>query len=160
PAAVRNSDRRAVLVVHRAVRQWRAHTRLILRLGASAAAQTKETAMETRMLRALIAAALAAGILAVPQAQAQSQGQSPPAPGATSPSPPLSDQKLDAAAAALRQVASIRKDYEQRISQAPAQDEKERLASEGSSQLVKAVTDQGLSVEEYTSIMQVAQADP
>ena len=53
----------------------------------------------------------------------------------------------------------VKDDYEQRIAQASESD-RSRLADEGKQALTKAVTDQGLSVEEYTAILQVAQNDP
>ena len=46
----------------------------------------------------------------------------------------------------------IKQDYAQRIAQASESD-KSRLADEGKQALTKAVTDQGLSVGEYTAIM-------
>ena len=56
-------------------------------------------------------------------------------------------------------MASLKEDYRRRIKAAdPA--EKDRLAEEGHNALVKAVTDKGLSVEEYTSILEVAENDP
>lgn len=115
-----------------------------------------------QLLRSPAVAALAAAwLFSVPAANAQEQ--SPPAaqspsPGA-SPAPNLSDQKLDAAAAAVQRVATLKQDYQQRIAAAPPSD-KERIAEEAFSALSKAVTDQGLSVEEYTSILEVAQANP
>jgi Domain of unknown function (DUF4168) len=92
------------------------------------------------------------------------QEQTPPAtqspsPGASDPAPSLSDQKLDATAAAVQRVATVKQDYQQRIAAAPPSD-KERIAEEAFSELTKAVTDQGLSIEEYTSILEVAQANP
>jgi hypothetical protein len=66
---------------------------------------------------------------------------------------------LDAIAAALGQVVSVRESYEQRLQKAPAS-ETERIADEAKGALVKAVTDQGLSVEEYNSILVVAQNNP
>ena len=65
----------------------------------------------------------------------------------------------DAAAAAIMRVAALKQDFQQRITAAPAGD-KERLASEAMTALTKAVTDQGLSVQEYTSILEVAQSNP
>jgi Domain of unknown function (DUF4168) len=41
-----------------------------------------------------------------------------------------------------------------------APSDKERIANEAMDALTKAVTDQGLSVEEYGSILEVAQNDP
>ncbi len=59
----------------------------------------------------------------------------------------------------MEKVAGVQQDYQQRIAAADPS-EKERLASEGTKALVKAVTDEGLSVEEYTSILRLAQNDP
>jgi glucose/arabinose dehydrogenase len=88
----------------------------------------------------------------------QSQMQSPSQPQAQSPAN-ISDEKLGAAAAALQRVAGIKQDYEQRLATADDGD-KQRLVDEANNELVKAVTDQGLSVDEYTQIMVVAQNDP
>ena len=71
----------------------------------------------------------------------------------------IPDQKLDAAAAAVQRVTTLTQDYQQRITAAPPAD-KERILKEANSALAKAVTDQGLSVEEYNSILEVAQNDP
>jgi Domain of unknown function (DUF4168) len=73
--------------------------------------------------------------------------------------PNISDQKLDAAAAAIERVASLKQDYQQRVA-AAAPSDKERIANEAINALAKAITDQGLSVEEYDSILEVAQNDP
>jgi len=71
----------------------------------------------------------------------------------------IPDQKLDAAAAVLERIASLKKDYEEQMVAAPASDKK-RIAAEAFSAFQKAVTDQGLSVNEYISILEVAQNDP
>jgi hypothetical protein len=72
----------------------------------------------------------------------------------------LSDQKLGAAAAALERLVRLRKDYGQRIAEAEAPAEKERILAEANNELTNAVTEQGLSVEEYASILDVARNDP
>ena len=95
------------------------------------------------------------GLLSVPAANAQVQ--SPP--GLSEQPPNISDQKLDAAAAAIERVASLKQDYQQRIATAAPAD-KERILNEAVNALEKAVTDQGLSVEEYDTILEVAQNDP
>jgi hypothetical protein len=114
------------------------------------------------LVRPLAAAVLTAAWLPIlPAAHAQTPpAQAPaPSPGLSNPSPNIPEQKLDAAATAMEKVAGVQQDYQQRIAAAdPA--EKERLASEGTKALVKAVTDEGLSVEEYTSILRLAQNDP
>src|SRR5467141_2136003 len=84
--------------------------------------------------------------------------QSPP-PGPSTSAPDLSDQKLSAVAAAIERVASLQKDYGQRIAEAEAPAEKERIVAEAHNEFTKAVTEQGLSVEEYASILDMAQDD-
>jgi hypothetical protein len=91
----------------------------------------------------------------VPPANAQAQ-----LPGIQAPQVPnISDQKLDAVAIALVIVTRLRQDYQEQIAGA-APSERERIADEGNSALDKAVTDQGLSVEEFNTIIVVAQNDP
>jgi Domain of unknown function (DUF4168) len=104
------------------------------------------------------AAVLIIGTGLMPLAAANAQVQ-PPSPGLSEQTPNISDQKLDAAAAAIEQVASLKQDYQQRIA-AAAPSDKERIANEAMDALTNAVTDQGLSVEEYDSILEVAQNDP
>jgi predicted ATPase with chaperone activity len=101
----------------------------------------------------LSAAWLLSGPAANAQDQTQNQVQQAPA------SPSISDEKLNAAAAAMEHVADIRQQYQQQLTAAPPS-EQQRIVGEANNALTKAVTDQGLSVEEYTSIMKVAQADP
>ena len=90
------------------------------------------------------------------QTQSEPSKPSPTTPSPSSPSASIPDNKLDAAAAAAKTVSMIKQDYAQRIAQASESD-KSRLADEGKQALTKAVTDQGLSVAEYTEILQVAQ---
>jgi Domain of unknown function (DUF4168) len=91
---------------------------------------------------------------AVPAANAQVESPAPSQPSQTIP-----DQKLDATAAALDQIADVKESYTKQIEATPSDTDKRRLVDEANKALVKAVTDQGLSVEEYTSIMVVAQND-
>jgi vacuolar-type H+-ATPase subunit H len=63
-------------------------------------------------------------------------------------------------ATALEHVASLRNDYRQRIAEAEAPAEKDRIVAEANKELTKAVTDQGLSVDEYTSILDAARDNP
>jgi hypothetical protein len=85
---------------------------------------------------------LAAGHFAVPAASAQSPSPGAPVPG--SPAPALSDQKIEATAAALERVASLQQTYRQRLSEVTEQAEKESIVAEANGALTKAVTDQGL----------------
>ena len=110
-----------------------------------------------RLLMSLIVAFAAGYLLSAPVpsvAQAQT-----PSPGLSKDSSAISEQKLDAAAIAIERVARLKENYEQRIDMAPPAD-KERIAAEAINAFSKAVTDQGLSIGEYNSILEVAQANP
>ena len=130
---------------------------------------TERKTTTTRLLRPFAAAALTAGaLLLVPAAEAQMnppqarpQAQSPQTQPLQTPSPAasISNEKLDAAAAAIGQVSTVRKSYESKIAAARPSD-KQRLTKEANDALQKAVTDQGLSVDEYNSIIRTAQNDP
>jgi hypothetical protein len=105
-------------------------------------------------------------LLLVPAAPAQmnppqSRPQAPPTQSLQTPpsAASISDEKLNAAAAAIGQVTTIRQSYDSKIAAAPSSD-KPRLAKEQNDALTKAVTDQGLSVDEYNSIIRTAQNDP
>jgi len=89
-----------------------------------------------------------------PAAIAQDRSTAPGDQSTTGVAPPsqnIPDQKLDAAAAALQRVAKLQDDFQQQM---------ERLAELARDAANKAVTEQGLSVEEYTSILETAQKDP
>lgn len=130
---------------------------------------TEPKTVRTRLLRPFAAVVLTTGtLLLVPAAGAQMspsparpQPQSPQtqSPQTPSPSASISDEKLNAAAAAIGQVTTIRQSYESKIA-AAAPSDKQRLAKEANDALQKAVTDQGLSVDEYNSIIRTAQNDP
>jgi hypothetical protein len=100
---------------------------------------------------------LIAAQMCIPAAQAQSPA--PVAPEQSNPAPELSDQKLDATAAALGLVASILGNYQQRLDAADPS-ERPRIAEEGKGALKQAIEGQGLTVDEYNSIIVVAQNDP
>ncbi|MGE5151169.1 MAG: DUF4168 domain-containing protein [Rhodospirillaceae bacterium] len=108
----------------------------------------------------------AASFLVVPVANAQNQSASPPpssSPSTTTPETTvkpsdISDKKLDAAAAAVKKVSTVSDSYKKKLAQAP-DSEKEKIRDDADRDVTKAVTDQGLSVEEYIGIMKVAQND-
>lgn len=89
------------------------------------------------------AALIAAGHLSAVPANAQTMAPNSNAltsPGLSRSQPNIPDQKLDKAAAALERIAGLQQDFRKQVS--------------------KAVTDQGLSIDEYAQIMDVAQNDP
>lgn len=109
----------------------------------------------------LAAVAMLATLLCAP---AMAQAEQPAAPKAdTAPlaeqnGQQLSDEKLDKAAAAVGKVVALKQRYMERYAAADDTD-RPKIADEAQTELKKAVTDQGLSVEEYDGIMQVAQND-
>jgi hypothetical protein len=102
---------------------------------------------------------LSAGWLIAQPAAAQNQSTSPSVPDASTPNANVSDQKLDQAAAAIKNVQVVRNTYDQKVSAASPQ-EQTKIVTEANTAMQKAVTDQGLSVDEYNSIVQLAQNDP
>jgi hypothetical protein len=107
----------------------------------------------------ILAAVILTATIPAANAQEQSPAPAPAQPAPAQPSASIPDQKLDATAAALDQIAEVKQNYTKQIESSPNDTEKQRLVDEANKALVKAVTDQGLSVEEYTSIMVVAQSD-
>jgi hypothetical protein len=89
-----------------------------------------------RLFSALVL--LAAWHSSIPVANAQ---QSAPELSTTAPS--ISDQKLDAAAAALEQIAAIQQAYRQRFGQAATPSDQERIVAEARDALTKAVNGNG-----------------
>jgi uncharacterized protein DUF4168 len=123
----------------------------------SAACQREEKNMRLSTLSLAVAVLTAAWLLSEPAANAQAQ--SPSALSAQSPTQNIPDERLDAAAAALERVVSLTQDYQQQMLAAPPSDQ-DRIAEKAKRALVKAVTDQGLSISEYASILKTAQDDP
>jgi hypothetical protein len=130
---------------------------------------TEHQATRVRLLRSFAAATVGVGVLLMmptanaqmnpPQARPEAQSPQTQSPQTQSPSTPISDEKLNAAALAIGQVSTIRQSYEPKIAAASPAD-KQRLAKEANDAMEKAVTDQGLSVDEYNSIIRTAQNDP
>ena len=108
------------------------------------------------LTRSLAAAILTAGCyLSVPLGTVPAQSAGP-----STFAQDLSDQKLSAMAAALKRIASIQNNYRQRIAEAEAPADKERIVAEAHNEFTKAVTEQGLSFEEYAAILDMARDDP
>jgi len=109
-----------------------------------------------------LAAAVAAVTVLSPLA-AGAQTQPPPSTAAPATAPaaktPISDQQISQAAVAMGKVMNIRQTYNQKLTQAKPED-RGRIADESQTAMQKAVTDQGLSVEQYNAILQEAQNDP
>jgi hypothetical protein len=96
----------------------------------------------------MVAALLATGQLcAAATASAQDQLPGTQAPVVAD----IPDQKLNAAATALMLVNQVQQQY---------QEQQQRMAEDANRAAEKAVTDQGLSVDEFKTIIVAAQNDP
>ena len=119
--------------------------------------------MQLRLMSGLAAAVLTLAMAPAVNAQGtQPDSASPPAvqpAQPAQPSPAISEQKLDAAAAALQRVAKIQQQYREKLAGTSAASEQQQIIAEADAELTKAVTEQGLSVEEYAAIIKVAQND-
>jgi hypothetical protein len=120
---------------------------------------TQHKAARTQLSQSVAAGVLSVAALLLSPAANAEMSKTPAPPQAQSPSPTISDEKLNAAAAAIRQVTSIRQSYEPKIAGAAPSD-KQRMTDEANTAMKKAVTDQGLTVDEYNSIIRTAQNDP
>jgi len=72
----------------------------------------------------------------------------------------MSDAMVHKVGAALRQVASIRQTYEQRAQSAENQQQVQDLNNRARTEMLKAISDQGLSMQQYQRALQMAQANP
>jgi malic enzyme len=72
----------------------------------------------------------------IPGANAQA-----PQPGLSTTAPEISDQKLDAAAAALARITTLEQTYRQRLAQAATPSDQQRILAEANNALTKAVAE-------------------
>lgn len=93
--------------------------------------------------RLALAAALAGFLVSAPGARAQD----------------IPDQKVEAAAAAMKQVASLKQQYQSLLDDAAVPDQ-DQIAEEAEEALTIAVRQQGLSLDEYGAILEKAKSDP
>jgi len=64
------------------------------------------------------------------------------------------------AGAALRRVTEIKQTYSQRLGGAKTEDEQQTLRKQATEEAVKAISDQGLTVDQYNQVIRQAQANP
>lgn len=72
----------------------------------------------------------------------------------------VSDATITKAGGALRDVANLQENYEAKIASAPSNDMKQSLAQQANADAVRAIQSHGLSVQEYTRVIKLAQANP
>jgi hypothetical protein len=111
---------------------------------------------------ALLATALLTGLV-LPAAAQQPGAATAPRSDATAPGTPsaaVSDAVVAKTGAAVRQVAAIRKSYGPRIAAADNDSDRQGLQQQAMAEAAKAINDQGLSLEQYNHVIELAQADP
>ena len=114
------------------------------------------------LFRCAATAVLLTSMLAVPVLAQQRGGNAPTtqAPRATPQSGEMSDAMVRKVGAALRDVVTIRQSYEQRAKSAETQQQLDDLNDQARKEVLRAINDQGLSVQQYQQAIQTAQADP
>ena len=120
--------------------------------------------MQAILLRTGSAAALAALLLGGPvalagTAAAQATQQAPES-APQAPPVAVNDEKLRSFAAATLEVENLNEEWSPRIAAATDPNEQQEVRTQAMEQMAQAVREQGLSVEEYNSMVQVVQADP
>jgi hypothetical protein len=112
-------------------------------------------------MKASRAVAAATALLLVPAfpAIAQQQGGAPQHPGVMPQQTQMSDAMVQKVGTALRHVAEIRQQYSQRAQSANSPQQRQTLSDQAKSEMVKAIGDQGLSVQQYDDAIQLAQND-
>ncbi|MEJ0020121.1 MAG: DUF4168 domain-containing protein [Acetobacteraceae bacterium] len=101
------------------------------------------------------AAALAAALLLAGAVPALAEPTSPKA-GAASLQDPMSETMIRKVGTALRHVATIREQYAQKAQAVNSDQQRQDLSAQAEKDMLKAVTDQGLTMEEYDQTMQAA----
>jgi hypothetical protein len=69
------------------------------------------------------------------------------------------DATIGKAGAALRDVANLQEKYQPKIESATPK-EKEGLSAQANAEAVQAIQSHGLSIQEYSSVVRMAQTDP
>ncbi|HWK72065.1 MAG TPA: DUF4168 domain-containing protein [Burkholderiaceae bacterium] len=110
-----------------------------------------------------ITIAISAGLLALSGA-AMAQQQQTPAPGPsapmTVPTPDYSDAQLERFVSASQKVAMISQEYTPKLQATQGEAEKKKVFEEADGKMVKAVHDEGMTVDQFNGINQALQQDP
>jgi hypothetical protein len=83
----------------------------------------------------------------------------PPPSGAAVQGVPVPDATINKAGAALRDVADLQEKYQPKMDSASPK-EKEGLSARANAEAVQAIQSHGLSIQEYSSVVRMAQTNP
>jgi GTP1/Obg family GTP-binding protein len=104
----------------------------------------------------VVPAAILATTMALPAAAQLPSG----APSGVVSDANTSDATVKKVGAALRQVAQIKETYSQRLQSANTPMQKQDISKQASGAAVTAITQQGLTIEQYNQVIRAAQNDP
>ena len=71
----------------------------------------------------------------------------------------ISDEMIEKVGTAVGRIAAIQQSYGPRVAAAESKDEKQGLQKQATIDAVKAISDQGLTVEQYNEVVVAAQDD-
>jgi hypothetical protein len=72
----------------------------------------------------------------------------------------MSDAMVHKVGLVVRHMASVRQQYAQRVQSAESQQQRQTLIEQAQSDMLKVISDQGLSVDQYNQAIQRAKTDP
>ncbi|WP_110686827.1 DUF4168 domain-containing protein [Salinicola aestuarinus] len=111
-------------------------------------------------ITALIAAAtMTAGVISAP-AMAQDTADSGAQAQQGAAAQNFSDEQLQQFADASQDIASVSQDYTEQLQNASGDEEQQEIRKQANEEMIEAVQDSGMSVEEFNSIGQAIQQDP
>lgn len=116
--------------------------------------------LHSRAMLAAVGMTVAAAFSAPAFAQTDTQQTEPSMQEKTAPSESFDDAKLESFAVAFLQVDKVRQEYTPKM-QSASEGDQQKIQTEAGQKMIKAVEDaEGISVDEYNTIIQSAQADP
>lgn len=119
--------------------------------------------MHKRLIIALTSAALALGLSGAAFAQQPASGAppaAPPAAGMNVPTPDYSDAQLTRFVSASQKVAMISQEYTPKLETTKDEATRKKVFEEADGKMVKAVHDEGMTVDQFNGINQAIQRDP
>jgi len=104
----------------------------------------------------VVPAALLATAMALPAAAQPPSG----VPSGAVTSANISDATVKKVGAALRQVAQVEQTYSRRLQSATTPGQKQDISKQANDAAATAITQQGLTIDQYKQVIQAAQSDP
>ena len=72
----------------------------------------------------------------------------------------MSDAMVQKVGLVVRHMASVRQQYAQRVQSAESQQQRQTLIEQAQSDMLKVISDQGLSVDQYNQAIQMTKTNP